>query len=65
MAKIERLSIAVPKSDAAALAAAICSDLIVIPCRASSLDLDAVGDSVHVASLAQKPALLVLNDIHA
>ncbi len=51
-----------PKSEAAALAAAICSDLIVIPCRASSLDLDAVGDSVHVAGLAQKPALFVLND---
>ena len=54
-----------PKSESASLAAAICADLIVIPCRASSLDIDAVGDSVAIAELARKPAIFVLNDCRA
>ena len=54
-----------PKSESAALTAAKLADLIVIPCQASSLDLDAIGDTVNIASLAQRPAIFVMNNCRA
>ena len=38
------------------------SDLILIPCQPSNLDLDAVADTVNIASLAKVKAAFVLNN---
>lgn len=54
-----------PKSEGATLAAAKCADLLLIPCQPSSLDLDAVADTVNIARLAARPALFVLNGCKA
>lgn len=54
-----------PKSENAALAAARLADLILIPCQPSSLDLDAISDSVNIATLAKRPAMFVLNNCRA
>lgn len=54
-----------PKSESASLAAAKVADLILIPCQPSSLDLDAVADSVNIARLAGKPAAFVINGCKA
>ena len=54
-----------PKSENAALVAAKLADLILIPCQPSSLDLDAIGDSVNIASLAARPAAFVINGCRA
>lgn len=54
-----------PKSESAALVAARLADLILIPCQPSSLDLDAVADTVNIASLAGAPAGFVLNGCRA
>ena len=54
-----------PKSESASLAAAKLADVVVIPCHPSSLDLDAIGDSVNIAQLARKPAFFVLNNCRA
>lgn len=54
-----------PKSESAALAAAKLADLVLIPCQPSSLDLDAVADTVNIVSLAKTPALFVLNACRA
>ena len=54
-----------PKSESAALAAARLADLVVVPCQPSSLDLDAIADTVNIASLAAKPAVFVLNNCRA
>lgn len=54
-----------PKSESASLAAAKAADLILIPCQPSSLDLDAVADSVNIARLAGKPAAFVINGCKA
>lgn len=51
-----------PKSESAALAAAKLADVVVIPCQPSSLDLDAIADSVNIVQLAKKPAFFVLNN---
>ena len=51
-----------PKSENASLMAARLSDLILIPCQPSNLDLDAVADSVNIASLAKVKAAFVLNN---
>jgi len=50
-----------PKSESAALVAAKSADLLLIPCQPSSLDLDAVADSVNIARLSGRPAAFVLN----
>lgn len=50
-----------PKSESASLVAAKAADLLLIPCQPSSLDLDAVADTVNIAKLAGKPAAFVLN----
>lgn len=54
-----------PKSEGASLIAAKLADLIVVPCQPSSLDLDAIADTVNIAALAKKPALAVLNNCRA
>lgn len=54
-----------PKSESAALIAAKAADLVLIPCQPSSLDLDAVADSVNIARLAGRPAAFVLNGCKA
>lgn len=54
-----------PKSESASLVAAKAADLLLIPCQPSSLDLDAVADTVNIAKLAAKPALFVLNGCKA
>lgn len=51
-----------PKSESAALAAAKLADVVVIPCQPSSLDLDAIADSVNIVHLAKKPGFFVLNN---
>lgn len=54
-----------PKSESAALAAAKLADVVVIPCQPSSLDLDAIADSVNIVRLTKKPAFFVLNNCRA
>lgn len=54
-----------PKSESATLEAAKVADLLIIPCQPSSLDLDAVADTVNIARLARKPAAFVLNGCKA
>jgi chromosome partitioning protein len=50
-----------PASDTADLAAARLADLILIPCRPSALDVDAIGASLHLGQqLASKPTYAVL-----
>jgi chromosome partitioning protein len=50
-----------PEAGAVAAAAADSADAILIPCRASALDLDAIGASVRVATAAGKPCFVVIN----
>ena len=52
-----------PHSESAALAAARAADLILIPCRPAILDLRAIGGTVDLAKLADKPAAVVLNTV--
>ena len=54
-----------PKSESAALAAAKLADVVIIPCQPSSLDLDAIADSVNIVQLAKRPAFFVLNNCRA
>lgn len=54
-----------PKSESASLTAAKAADLLLIPCQPSSLDLDAVADTVNIAKLAKRPAVFVLNNCKA
>jgi chromosome partitioning protein len=54
-----------PKSEGAALAAAKLADVVIIPCQPSSLDLDAIADSVNIVQLAKRPAFFVLNNCRA
>jgi chromosome partitioning protein len=37
------------------------ADLILIPCRPFSFDLDAIGASIRLARLADKPAVVIIN----
>lgn len=50
-----------PHSESASLAAARAADLVLIPCRPSIADLDAIATSADLASIARTPALAVLN----
>ena len=54
-----------PHAEAAALAAARAADLVLVPCRASVLDLRAVTASQDIARLAGTPAAAVLCGIPA
>jgi len=50
-----------PHADGMASEAAAQADAILIPCRPSSFDLDAVGASVRLARNVGKPAFIVIN----
>ncbi len=51
-----------PKSESAALDVAKASDLVLIPCQASGLDLDAVSETANIIRLAGDPnAAFVIN----
>lgn len=50
-----------PKSESISLAAAKLSDLVIIPCQPSNLDLDAIADTVNIVALAKAPACIVLS----
>lgn len=54
-----------PKSENASLTAAKLADLVLIPCQPSSLDLDAIGDTVQIVRLASKPAAIVITNAKA
>jgi len=50
-----------PEADAIAAEAAAQADAILIPCRPSALDLDAIGASVRIARASGKPFYVVIN----
>lgn len=50
-----------PHADQASLQAARAADLVLVPVRCSILDLDAVGASLDLCTLARRPAVVVLN----
>jgi len=50
-----------PNADQAALQAARVADLVLIPCRPSILDLDAMGATLELCLIAKRPAWVVLN----
>ena len=50
-----------PEADAIATEAASHADLVLIPCRPSALDLNAIGASVRIARSADKPFAVVTN----
>ncbi len=50
-----------PHADDIASEAATHADLILIPCRPSALDLDAIGATIRLARVAEKPAVVVIN----
>jgi chromosome partitioning protein len=52
-----------PNADAASLAAARAADMILIPCRPAAFDLNAIGTTLNLASLAGKPAWVLLNAV--
>lgn len=52
-----------PNADAASLAAARAADLILIPCRPSAFDLNAIGTTLSLSAVAGKPAWVLLNAV--
>lgn len=50
-----------PHADGIVSEAATHADLILIPCRPSSFDLDAIGASIRLARAAERPAVVVIN----
>ena len=50
-----------PHAADAALAASRCADLVLIPCRPSAPDLDAVGATIDIARIADRPAVALIN----
>src|SRR5215212_4595149 len=50
-----------PNADQAALGAARASDLVLIPCRPSAFDLEAVEATLALAEIAKRRAFVVLN----
>ncbi len=50
-----------PHSDSAAAIAAQYADLVLIPCRPARFDLDAITSTVQIATVAKKPAAVVIN----
>ena len=50
-----------PHADGIASEAASHADAILIPCRPSALDLDAIGASIRLARAVDKPAYVVIN----
>ncbi len=52
-----------PNADTASLAAAKAADLILIPCRPAAFDLNAIGTTLSLATIAGKPAFVLLNAV--
>ena len=52
-----------PHSETAALAASKAADLVLVPCRASYIDLKAIETTIDLVKLAKKPAMFVLSCI--
>ena len=50
-----------PNADRASLIACKAADLVLIPCQASILDIDAIGASYDLTEIARKPACIVFN----
>lgn len=50
-----------PHSDSTALTAIRASDLVLIPCRPSVLDLRAIAQSVDIVALTKKKAVVIIN----
>ena len=64
-ARTERYGIVVfdtaPHADQTALRAARASDLVLVPCRPATFDLEAIQATLDLCSLARKQSLVVLN----
>jgi len=52
-----------PNADQTALRAAQSADVVLIPCRAATFDLEAIKATLTLSQLAQRPAFVVLNAI--
>jgi chromosome partitioning protein len=52
-----------PNADQTALRAAQIADVVLIPCRAATFDLEAIRATLTLSQLAQKPSFVVLNAI--
>jgi chromosome partitioning protein len=52
-----------PNADQTALRGAQLADLVLIPCRAATFDLEAIQATLTLGQLAQKPSYVVLNAI--
>jgi chromosome partitioning protein len=52
-----------PNADQTALRAAQTADVVLIPCRAATFDLEAIQATLTLGQLAQKPSFVVLNAI--
>jgi chromosome partitioning protein len=50
-----------PHADQAALRAARAANLVLVPCRPSILDLDAIRATLELCEIAKRPAVVVLN----
>jgi chromosome partitioning protein len=50
-----------PSADRAAMLAAEVADLIVVPCRPATFDLEAIKATLDVGELKKRPAVVVLN----
>jgi len=50
-----------PNADRTALDAAKAADLVLIPCRPSQFDIEAIGATLDLCEMAKRPALVVLN----
>ena len=50
-----------PHAENQALEAARVADIVLIPCRPSLVDLEAMGSSVNIAKIAKKPAYVVIS----
>jgi chromosome partitioning protein len=50
-----------PHADSIAAEAAVHADAVLIPCRPSAFDLDAIGASVKLARTAGKPVYVIIN----
>lgn len=52
-----------PHSDSAAAIAAQSADIVLIPCRPSTFDIDAIGSTLEITRLAKANAAVVLNAV--
>ena len=50
-----------PNADRTALQAAKASDLVLIPCRPSQFDIEAIGATIDLCEMAKRRAMVVLN----